>query len=103
MRITVVSKQPPGGRCSLYLRFAEVLRGRLGGEVEVRNCVGEAVLPPPALLIGDRLVAPSDGVIVAPQDIATALAERLPAAGVAALARDLDAALERWMEEWSDA
>ena len=24
--VTVVSKEPPGGRCSLYMRYAEALR-----------------------------------------------------------------------------
>jgi hypothetical protein len=33
--ITILSKQPPGGRCSLYLRYADALRKKPGLEVEV--------------------------------------------------------------------
>ena len=34
--ITILSKQPPGGRCSLYMRYAETLRQALGFQPEVR-------------------------------------------------------------------
>lgn len=120
--ITVVSKQPPGGRCSLYMRFAEVLNARLGGGMAVLYCdpkdggapreAGkpegdeartEPAVPPPALRIGDLWVSPSDGVIISPQDIAATLAGRLPGPEVAALTRELDAALDLWMEEWAPA
>jgi cystathionine gamma-synthase len=102
-RITVMSKQPPGGRCSLYMRYAEALREKLGLEVEVRFCDGSAELPPPALLVGDTLVAPSDGVIVSPEDIAASLRNSYPEAEVADLNRLLEATQERWMEEWAGA
>lgn len=100
-RITILSKQPPGGRCSLYMRYAETLHEKLGLSVEVRFCDGGAEVPPPAMLIGDALVAPSDGVIVSPEDIAESLRSRLPEPEVAELGRLLEATQERWMEEWS--
>ena len=100
--ITVLSKQPPGGRCSLYMRYAETLHEKLGLEVEVRFCDGGAEVPPPAMLIGDTLVAPSDGVIVSPEDIATSLRGRLPDTEVAELDRLLEATQEHWMEELSN-
>ena len=100
--ITILSKQPPGGRCSLYMRYAETLHEKLGFEVEVRFCDGGAEVPPPAMLIGDTLVAPSDGVIVSPEDIAESLRDRLPGPEIAELGRLLEATQEQWMKEWSN-
>lgn len=99
--ITVLSKEPPGGRCSLYMRYAEALRDALGYQSEVRYCDGGAEVPPRALLIGDTLVKPSDGVIVFPEDIAQCLRDRLGETEVADLQRTLETTQERWMEEWS--
>ncbi len=99
--IIIMSKQPPGGRCSLYMRYAETLRQKLGLEVEVRYCDDSAEVPPPAMLLGDVLISPSDGVIVSPEDIAESLQDRLPEPEVAELGRLLEETQERWMEEWS--
>ena len=99
--VTILSKQPPGGRCSLHMRYAETLHQRLGIEFEVRSCDDGAEVPPPAMLIGDILVAPSDGVIVSPEDIAESLRDRLPEHAVTDLGRLLEATQEQWMEEWS--
>lgn len=101
--VTILSKQPPGGRCSLYMRYAEALRETLGYQSEVRYCDGGAAVPPPAMLVGDRLVTPSDGVIVAPEDIAASLSDRLGEAELVELRRLLETTQEQWMEEWSHA
>ncbi len=61
-----MSKQSPGGRCSLYMRFAETLNEKLGIELEVHFCDDGAEVPPPAMLIGDILVAPSTGSSCSP-------------------------------------
>lgn len=45
-KITVISKQPPGGRCSLYLRYAQTLHQALGYRSEVRYCDDSAAVPP---------------------------------------------------------
>ncbi len=45
-QIRVISKQPPGGRCSLYLRYAQTLHQALGYRSEVRYCDGSATVPP---------------------------------------------------------
>ena len=99
--ITILSKQPAGGRCSLYTRYAETLRETLDLEFEVHYCEDGAEIPPPAMLIGDTLIAPSDGVIVSPEDIAKNLRDGLPEDEVTEFARLLEATQERWMEEWS--
>lgn len=101
--VTVVSKEPTGGRCSLYMRYAETLRELLHNQPVVLYCDGSAPVPPPALLIGDTPVVPSDGVIASPEDIALALADRLDEAGRARLLERLEATQEQWMEEWSHA
>ena len=101
--VTILSKQPPGGRCSLYLRYAEALHQALGLQPEVRYCDGSAAVPPPAMLVGDRLITPSDGVIVSPEDIVLSLSDGLGEAELAALQRLLEATQEHWMEEWSHA
>ena len=40
------------------------LREAVGYQPEVRYCDGNAAVPPPAMLVGDVLITPSDGVIV---------------------------------------
>ena len=101
--VTVMSKQPPGGRCSLYLRYAETLREALGLTCDIRYCDATAAVPPPAMLICDVLVAPSDGVIVSPDDIARILNDRLGDAAATELRTLLEQTQEQWMEEWSHA
>ena len=83
--VTVMSKQPPGGRCSLYMRYAQTLHEALGLACDVRYCDATDAVPPPAMLICDVLVAPSDGVIVTPEDIARSLSDQLGAARAAEL------------------
>ena len=101
--VTVVSKEPPGGRCSLYMRYAEALRQALGFQPEVRYCDSSADVPPPAMLVGDVLVTPSDGVIVSPEDIAQSLRDGLGETEIAQLQQVLEATQEQWMEEWAGA
>ncbi len=99
--LTILSKQPPGGLCSLYMRYAETLHQRLGLGIEVHYRDDGAEVPPPAMLIGEALVTPSDGVILSPEDIAGSLWDRLPEPEVAELGRLLEATQAQWMEEWS--
>ncbi|MBP6582060.1 MAG: hypothetical protein KA204_01095 [Chromatiaceae bacterium] len=99
--VTILSKDPPGGRCSLYLRYAEALREAVGYQSEVRYCDGSAAVPPPAMLVGDVLITPSDGVIVSPEDIALSLSDRLDETAIATLRQILETTQEEWMEEWS--
>ncbi len=74
MTVTVLSKTPPGGRCTLYLRYADALACLLGLKHEAVYCEpGADGQAPPALVIHGVHVSPSDGVIVAPEDIVAAL------------------------------
>jgi len=101
--VTVMSRQPPGGRCSLYMRYAQTLQEALGLACDVRYCDAADAVPPPAMLICDVLVAPSDGVIVSPEDITRSLGEQLGAARAAEMRALLEQTQERWMEEWRNA
>ena len=101
--VTVVSKQPPGGRCSLYLRYAQTLHQVLGMALDVRYCDATAAVPPPAMLVGDVLVAPSDGVIVSPEDIVRSLTDQLGGEHADELRGLLEQTQEQWMDAWSSA
>lgn len=91
--ITVVIKDPPGGRCRLYLLFAEALATQLSARVE-SNIGPEA----PALLLDGTIVAPADGIIVTADELLGSLA-----ATCIAIPADLPDALEavesRFMDE----
>ena len=77
MKVVVISKSPPGGRCRLYMRYAEAIADRHGWGQEVRFPESSPLNAPPpaALIIGEQLVAPADGVIVSPEDIVRVLGE----------------------------
>jgi cystathionine gamma-synthase len=101
VQVRVISQHPPGGRCSLYAAYAEVLAAHLGTRMEVvvtteRDAHGSGF---PSLWLNGLPVQPADGVILMPADVCAALA----AAGqnesvLAGLADALEAPLERMME-----
>ncbi len=95
-----MSKQSPGGRCSLYMRYTVTLREKLGLADEVRYCDDGAEVPSPAMLIDDALAAPSDGVILSPEETAGSLRD-IPESEVAELVQLLEVTEVQWMEEWS--
>ncbi|OZA29911.1 MAG: hypothetical protein B7X91_00270 [Hydrogenophilales bacterium 17-64-11] len=101
LQVRVVSQHPPGGRCTLYAGYAEVLAARLGVQTEVvfsteRDAHGMGF---PSLLVNDLAIQPADGVILMPADLCAILA----AAGLdeeilAGLAEAMEAPLERMLE-----
>ena len=102
--ITILSKQPPGGRCTLYIRYAEALCRHLDIHSEITYCESdwECVANPPAMLIGEILIKPSDGVIVSPEDLINSLQDRFSEDKLNGLHQILDAVQEKLMEEWSN-
>ncbi|MBI5164419.1 MAG: hypothetical protein HY985_11015 [Magnetospirillum sp.] len=74
MKITVVSKSPPGGRCTLYMAYARTIAECCGGAVEVVYPAAGAAPQPPALLVGEGAIAPADGLILSPMDVHSGLA-----------------------------
>jgi cystathionine gamma-synthase len=98
MTVTVVSKSPPGGRCTLYARYAEAVSGHFGLSMDI-HCPGNEPRdgpPPPAIVIEGLAVEPSDGVIVAPEDIVAVLAK----AGLCERLDDCRAVLERIQDDF---
>lgn len=69
--IKVISRQPPGLRCSLYVDYAQVpsqhleLPVALDYRVESPNDGS----PFPALLLNGEAITPADGVIGSPEDL----------------------------------
>ncbi|MCW8919782.1 MAG: hypothetical protein OQL08_13330 [Gammaproteobacteria bacterium] len=108
MEITLLLNEPLGGRCRLYRTYATALveDGKDAGNAAIAITCSEqfTTLPThpelhaPAMLIDGLLVAPADGVILSPQDIAQALAPLHPEAP--RLEALLQEVLERCMEEW---
>lgn len=74
MKITIVSKDPPGGRCTLYMRYAEAIAENCGAGIETITPGTGSELEPPAMLVDGCLIAPSDGVILSPMDVHLGLA-----------------------------
>lgn len=102
--VKVISQQPPGGRCTLYARYAEAIASTLGWDHQVvhddcRDAHGNGF---PSLWLGDRAVQPADGVILSPEDICIRLEEiGVGVAGVGALRLRLEAILDDFLGSWS--
>lgn len=98
--VAVISQRPPGGRCTLYAGYAQVLNKQLGLSAELIYTLhsdphGAGF---PALLMDGSPVKPADGVILAPEDLTAALAAAgLPPTEQASLAQALDACLEEFL------
>lgn len=100
LHVRVVSQHPPGGRCTLYAGYAEVLAAWLDAQAEVvfsaeRDAHGSGF---PSLLVNGVAVQPADGVILVPADLCAMLAGTgLDEKVLAGLAEALEAPLERMM------
>jgi len=102
LHIRVVSQHPPGGRCTLYTGYAEVLAAYMDARTEVvfsteRDAHGSGF---PSLLVNGQAIQPADGVILMPADLCVVLAAAgLDETTLAGLAEALEAPLERMLEE----
>jgi cystathionine gamma-synthase len=100
LHVRVVSQQPPGGRCTLYAGYADVLAAHPGTVTEIvfsteRDAHGSGF---PSLLLNGIPAQPADGVILMPADLCAALAAAgLDAAALAGLAAALEVPLERML------
>jgi hypothetical protein len=102
--ITVLAKQPPGGRCTLYIRYAEAIGRHLGLTPRVKYPEQEAPedYGPPALLVGETPVPPSDGVILSPGDLFESLRGCVAEHLHEELRQLLEGVEEQMMEEWAN-
>ncbi len=100
LQIRVISQHPPGGRCSLYAAYAEVIASHLGVASEIifsteRDAHGIGF---PSLLLNGHALQPADGVILMPADVCAALATAGHDAALTRLAEALEGPLERMLE-----
>jgi hypothetical protein len=100
MEITLLLNNPPGGRCRLYLAYAAAL-----GEHASVQCterfdapLGQPELRAPAMLLDGLPIAPEDGVILMPREVALALGNQH--ADAPRLEAILEEVLEKCMLEW---
>jgi cystathionine gamma-synthase len=99
MEITVLSQEPPGGRCALYARYAEVLSAHLDLPLRIVYTAqrGAHGMGFPSLLLDGRAFQPADGVILSPDDICGSLAGLDPG-DAAELAALLEAIEEQFLQ-----
>lgn len=102
--VKVISQQPPGGRCTLYARYADAVCAVFGGTHRVvhsdcREAHGEGF---PSLWIGATALQPADGAILAPADICAHLARiGSDTSQVAALHARLETILDDFEQNWA--
>lgn len=102
--VKVISQQPPGGRCTLYARYADAIAEALGWSHtivhdECRDAHGNGF---PSLWIRAAAIQPADGVILSPEDICDFLRQQgEPDERVAVLQVRLQAILDDFLENWN--
>ena len=100
--VMVISQQPPGGRCTLYARYADAISDVLGWNCQVvpSECREAHAKGFPSLWIGDAAIQPADGVILSPEDICAHLTHiGSDDARVAALLSRLETILNNFLED----
>lgn len=101
-RIQVISQQPPGGRCTLYARYAAALSSCTGGTLEIvyTDCRDAHGAGFPSLLLNGVALQPGDGVILSPHDIHAALERAsVPLTATSGLLPRLQAIEEKFLLE----
>jgi len=102
VEVRIISQQPPGGRCTLYAGYADVLERHLEARAELvftmtRDAHGEGF---PSLWLNGAAVPPADGVILMPADILAGLtAHGVAEEALLGLIEALEAPLERMLAE----
>lgn len=97
--VVVISKTPAGGRCTLYMGYAEEIAKSFGFAYRVDYPQDESSTPaPPALVINGTVLEPADGLILAADEVTAGL-RRLGLPVDAQLEEHLEAAEERVLGE----
>lgn len=101
LTVQVISQRPPGGRCTLYAGYADILERHLQASAELlfsdqRDAHGEGF---PSLWLNGAPVQPGDGVILMPADLLASLAAHgVAEEAMSGLAEALEAPLDRMLE-----
>ncbi|MDO8933761.1 MAG: hypothetical protein Q7U97_15315 [Rhodocyclaceae bacterium] len=102
--VKVISQQPPGGRCTLYARYADAIAEVVGWthrivHDECRDAHGEGY---PSLWIHDAAIQPADGVILSPDDICDYLGQHgVEPDRIDVLHPRLTTTLDDFLEHWA--
>ena len=98
--LTVVSNNPPGGRCTHYAGYAEELSRSFGMNAQTIYPNDGHDHSAPGLLIDEMAVMPSDGIIIDPNDICNAIKQiGLTIADMTGLRNRLDLLVEETLGE----
>lgn len=101
-QIKVISQSSPGGRCTLYARYAVLLGERLGlshciVHSDRRDAHGDGY---PSMALHGCVLKPADGIMLTPEDIHAALLEAgTDPGGVSDLLERLEAVYAVFLEE----
>ncbi len=101
-QIKIIVQNPPGGRCTLYKRYAVLLESMLGMQYSIvlserRNAHGEGY---PSLVLCGQVLMPADGIMLTPEDIhAALLAAGIDLQAAPDLLQRMEALHEVFMEE----
>lgn len=101
--VKVISQQPPGGRCTLYTRYAGAISEILGWNHQIihSECSGSHGEGFPSLWIGEAALKPADGVILSPEDICDHLVSMgVEGTSVDALGARLGTIFDDFVESW---
>lgn len=102
--VKVISQQPPGGRCTLYARYADAIAEVVGWSHrivhdECRDAHGNGF---PSLWVHDSAIQPSDGVILSPDDICDYLGQHgVEPDRIDVLRPRLTTTLDDFLENWA--
>lgn len=102
--VKVISQQPPGGRCTLYARYADAIADTLywSHRIVHDECRDAHGIGFPSLWIRDVAIQPDDGVILSPEDICAFLGQQdVPVERIDALLIRLQGILDDFLEESS--
>lgn len=103
--VEVLSKKPHGGRCTLYIAYAEEIAARFGLDLAIAYTEGtdDPTREPPGLVVAEHLIPPADGLILSPDDVMAGLV------GIGLASKDdrdllerLEAIEEQFMETLED-
>lgn len=99
--VKLISQQPPGGRCTLYARYAGAIAATLDWPHRIvlddcRDAHGNGF---PSLWIRDTAIQPGDGVILSPEDICAFLRQQgIPDERIDILLLRLQGILDEFLE-----
>ena len=97
--ITILAKDPPGGRCKLYFKYADALKAVLGSDVAIEYPADDAPVSAPNMTANGQVLEPEDYFMLNPDDICRGLTEIGISFDADVLHGMLEAIEEKFMED----